>query len=313
MNLAEDIKSKALETGFDLIGITDAAPLTAEQCGFFNDWLAFGFAGRMDYMRRNTRQRLNPGALLEGAQSVICLGLNYTPPEIPNEPLQQAVPVGRVANYARYEDYHLFIKKLMHKLTDFIASVAGSDFRFKVCVDSAPVAERVLAARAGLGFIGRNHMLISPEFGPQVFLAEIITSLKLQTDVPIEANCYNCNKCIAACPTGALRQDGQLDAGKCISYLTIEYKGQIPADLAEKIGDRLFGCDECVLACPYNSAGSVCRNKQFKFYPDKAGLDLNEILSLDSRLFEIRFADTCFKRLGLELLKRNAEICLVNR
>ena len=312
MGLAGDIKGEALEAGFDLVGITDTAPLTAEQCGFFNDWLGLGFAGQMGYMGRNVRQRLNPATLLEDARSVICLGLNYRPPEIPNEPLRQAIPMGRVANYARYEDYHLFIKKLLHRLTDFISSVAGSDFRFRVFVDSAPVAERALAARAGLGFIGRNHILISPKFGPQVFLAEIITNLKLQTDVPIKADCYNCERCITACPTGALRADGQFDANKCISYLTIEHKGQIPADLAEKIGDRLFGCDECVLACPYCEKSPECANKQFKFYPDRAKLKLNEILAMDEQSFTSGFADSCFKRPGLELLKRNAEICLAN-
>jgi len=312
MGLAGDIKGEALEAGFDLVGITDTASLTAGQCGFFNDWLSSGFAGQMDYMGRNVRQRLNPAALLEDAQSVICLGLNYKPPEMPNEPLRPAIPMGKVANYARYEDYHLFIKKLLHRLTGFISSVAGSGFRFRVFVDSAPVAERTLAAKAGLGFIGRNHILISPKFGPQVFLAEIITNLRFQTDVPIKADCYNCEKCIAACPTGALRTDGRFDANKCISYLTIENKGQIPADLAEKIGDRLFGCDECVSACPYCEKSPECANKQFKFYPDRVKLNLNEILAMNEQSFESGFADSCFKRTGLELLKRNAEICLAN-
>ena len=155
-------------------------------------------------------------------------------------------------------------------------------------------------------------MLINPTLGPQIFLGEIITSLKLQTDEPITANCSNCNKCIDACPTGALRADGQFDANKCISYLTIEYKGRIPSDLTEKIGDRLFGCDECVLACPYQEDAPVCKNKQFKFYSDRARLDLRRILDLTQENFEADFADSPIKRLGLDRLKTNAQICLAN-
>jgi len=174
------------------------------------------------------------------------------------------------------------------------------------------VAERALAMRAGLGFIGKNRMLINPQLGPQIFLGEIITTLKLQADEPITDNCSNCNKCIEACPTGALRPDGRFDANKCISYLTIEYKDQIPAELAEKIGDRLFGCDECVLACPYQEDAPVCTNKQFKFYNDRAKLDLRRILNLSRQDFDAEFADSPINRLGLDRLKRNARICLSN-
>ena len=343
MTLAQDIKQKALQLGFDLVGITDASPLNNEQFKLFTDWLAFGYAGRMDYMRDNLDKRTNPAKLLKNAQSIICLGLNYTPPKLSqssrakrsevegSHPQHATAPTGTVANYAQYEDYHPFIKKRLRKLTDFIASSAGTGFNFKICVDSAPLAERALAARAGLGFIGKNHMLINPELGPQILLGEIVTSLKLQTDEPAfchserseesigstETNCSNCNKCLAACPTGGLRPDGQFDANKCISYLTIEYKGEIPANLAQKIGDRLFGCDECVLTCPYQEKAPVCKNKQFKFYSDRAELNLHEILSRGRPAclpynFEAQFADSPIKRLGLERLKRNAQVCLDN-
>ncbi len=323
MGLAEDIKQKAFQLGFDLAGITDASALNNEQFKLFADWLAFGHAGRMDYMRDNLDKRTNPAKLLKNAQSIICLGLNYTPPCLSSlrasrsdvrqsRPQQTPDPTGTVANYAQYEDYHPFIKKQLRKLIDFIASSAGTGFDFKICVDSAPLAERVLAARAGLGFIGKNHMLINPELGPQLLLGEIVTSLKLQTDEPIKADCQNCNKCLTACPTGALRPDGRFDANKCISYLTIEYKGEIPANLARKMGDRLFGCDECVLACPYQTDAPVCKNKQFRFYNDRAKLNLNEILNMTEVDFEAKFADSAFIRLGLERLKRNAQICLNN-
>lgn len=317
MSLAEDIKVKGLELGFDLVGITETGPIDNEQFKLLTDWLALGYAGRMNYMRENLDKRTNPAKLLKGAQSVISVGLNYKPPSVQgtrdeSSHLPSSRPMGRVANYARYEDYHFYIKKQLHKLTDFINSTAGPDHEFKICVDSVPLAERALAARAGLGFIGKNHTLIHPRLGPQILLGEIVTSLKLQTDEPIEDSCLSCNKCIEACPTGALRADGQFDANKCISYLTIEHTGQVPADLAEKIENRLFGCDECILACPYERDAPVCKNKQFKLYRDRAKLDLGRILNLTEEDFDAEFTDSPIKRLGLERLKRNAQICFVN-
>jgi epoxyqueuosine reductase len=296
--------------------------------------------------------RINPAKLLDNAKSVIAVGLNYKPPK--QKKLRRTTLHGRIASYAQYEDYHVFIKKQLRKLTDFITIVTDKNYQFKICVDSVPMAERALAARAGLGFIGKNHLLINPILGPQVFLGEIITNLELKplngggslkaggfgdghrqaaldaatrchtlntTDTSRETVrrntqpavlCESCSNCITACPTGALRADGQFDATKCINYLTIEYKGQIPAELAEKTGDRLFGCEECILACPYQQNAPICKNKHFKFYPDRAELDLQEILKLTDEEFEKRFADSVIKRLGLVRLQRNARICLSN-
>jgi epoxyqueuosine reductase len=324
MSLTDSIKNKAIELGFDLVGVTDASPIDSRQVELLNKWLASGFAGQMDYMHRNLEKRINPAKLLENARSVIVVGLSYKPPR-QNQP-DAAAPTGQVASYAQYEDYHPFIKTRLRKLTDFVGSPAGRRHTFKICVDSSPVAERALAARAGLGFIGRNHMLINPVLGPETFLGEIITTVKLQFDQPtychserseesppsVAVNCSTCTKCIDACPTGALRADGQLDANKCINYLTIEHKGTIPSELAEKIGDRLFGCDECVLACPYQQKASVCRNKEFKFYRDRPALSLQRILDMNERDFEAAFADSVIKRIGIDQLKRNARICLAN-
>ncbi|MHC4335196.1 MAG: tRNA epoxyqueuosine(34) reductase QueG [Planctomycetota bacterium] len=326
MNPAKQIKQKALELGFDLVGITDALPIEAGQVKLLADWLDAGYAGRMGYMHRNFEKRICPAKLVEGARSVICLGLNYKPPAMSTKEGDVRGPAGRIANYAQYEDYHTFIRKQARKLADFVKSIVAGDIRFKVCVDSAPVAERALAQRAGLGFIGRNHTLINPELGPQIFLGEIITNVELQADkpischseqgeeslLPIEVDCESCNKCVEACPTGALRSDGQFDAHRCISYLTIEHKGEIPGDLAVKIGDRLFGCDECILACPYQERAPASSNKHFRFYEDRAEMSLAEVLKLDQDSFEAKFADSVIKRLGLETLKRNARICLAN-
>jgi len=312
MSLAQDTKQKALELGFDLVGITDASPIDAKQIDLLTGWLKSSFAGQMDFMHRNFEKRIDPARLLENAKSVISVGLNYKPPKQKQTTTNCTTLVGKISSYAQYEDYHLFIKKQLRKLIDFISSIAGANHKFKICVDSAPLAERALAARAGLGFIGKNHILINPTLGPQIFLSEVITTAKLQPDEPIIANCSNCNNCIAACPTGALRTDGQFDANKCVSYLTIEYKGQIPTDLADKIGNWLFGCDECVLACPYQKNAPVCKNQQFKFYEDTAELNLQEILDLTDKQFEKQFAGSVIKRLGLAGLQRNARICLAN-
>jgi len=312
MSLSQEIKSKAIELGFDLAGVTDAAPIDTDQAEVFAQWLRSGLAGQMGYMHRNIEKRLAPARLLQNARSVVVVGLNYT---LPRQKLGSAYvggPRAKVARYAQYEDYHPFMKERLSRLVDFVASLTGGDFGFKICVDSAPLAERALAVRAGLGFIGKNHMLINPELGCEIFLGEIVTDLDIPPDEPVVGGCAGCTKCLDACPTGALRPDGQFDAGRCINYLTIEHKGPIVPELAQKISERLFGCDECVLACPYQNAAPACGNKQFKFYPDRAELNLHEILSLTAESFEAQFADSPIKRAGLDGLKRNAALCLAN-
>jgi len=311
MSISQDIKHKTIELGFDLIGLTDASPVDACQAEIFTQWLKLGFAGQMAYMHRNLPIRLNPARLFENAQSVIVVGLNYTPPKHkPKPPVVE--PAGRIASYAQYEDYHLFIKERLRKLADFIKTLVGPGVKSKICVDSVPLAERALAVRAGLGFIGKNHILINPELGCRIFLGEIVTDIKLPPDEPVACDCADCRKCLDACPTGALRPDGQFDTGLCINYLTIEYKGQILSELAAKIGDRLFGCEECIEVCPYQKNAPACKNKQFKFYLDRGQIDLQEVLSMDAEAFEAKFAESPIKRLGLENLKRNARICLAN-
>jgi len=306
----EDIKQKARQLGFDLVCITSAEPLDAQQLRIYQDWVDSGLAAGMHYMTRKISERFNPAALLGAAQSVIVTAINYKPPQASLDNKNSLT--GRVACYAQYEDYHVFIKKLLLKLTDFIASTEGPDIKFKICVDSAPLAERAFAVRAGLGFIGRNHLLINPHLGPQLLLGEIITTLKLEPDKPLEADCGSCKKCIKACPTGAFREDGFFDAGRCISFLTIENEADIPSDLAALSGNHIFGCDECILCCPYRERAPYCKNKDFIFYPERSGLDLNEILKMNEDLFEKSFSDSPLLRVGLQRLQRNARICLEN-
>lgn len=315
MNLTWDIKNKAIESGFDLVAVTDASPVDTRDAEMLTEWLNHGYAGRMDYMHRNLSKRINPMLLLKNAQSVIIVGLNYTPPKNKTEQTGISQPAGKICAYAQYEDYHTFIQKRLHKIVDHITDITEEDVRFRICTDSAPVAERALAVRAGFGFIGKNHMLINPALGCRIFLGEIITNLKLAYDKPVSCDepiCKTCNKCIEACPTGALRWDGRFDAARCINYLTIEYKEQIPPELADKIDDRLFGCDTCMDVCPYQKNAPVSSNKQFKFYDDRATIDLQEVLNMSSEEFAAKFGGSVIKRPGLEILKRNAENCLRN-
>ncbi|UCG58400.1 MAG: tRNA epoxyqueuosine(34) reductase QueG [Phycisphaerales bacterium] len=312
MSITQDIKHRALELGFDLVGVTDAAPIDTEQKELLAAWLESGYAGQMTYMQKNFDKRINPAKLLRNARSVIAAGLNYKPLRKNLEKPNTTRPCGKVASYAQYQDYHPFVKQQLHRLVDFISSVAGSGHRYKICVDSAPVAERTLAVRAGLGFIGRNHLLIHPTLGPQMFLGEVITTVKLRSDEAIGADCSDCDNCIAACPTGALLPDGQFDARKCINYLTIEHEGKLPLELRKIIGDRLFGCEECIVSCPYHKNAPVCKNADLKRHCDRAKLDLHEILALTDESFAVKFTDSVINRSGLNRLKRNARICLEN-
>jgi epoxyqueuosine reductase len=243
---------------------------------------------------------------------VIVVALNYKPDRPSHADATVSRPTGTVAQYAWYQDYHDFMKPLLFKLADFVRAKTGPAHQFKACVDSVPLAERALAVRAGLGFIGANHMLIHPTLGPQVFLGELVTTLALAPDQPTGGTCAGCNRCIRACPTGALQADGGFDARKCISYLTIEHRGEIPSALAEKIGDRIFGCDTCVLACPYQHGAPVRANRELTLRIENMRLDVEELLGLTSEAFEARFAGSPICRTGLESLRRNARICLEN-
>lgn len=308
MEYAQKIKEYAVAVGFNLAGITSAEPLDDQYRKYFVQWLDKGNAAGMSYLRNNIEKRFDPGKLLDDAKSVVCVALNYKP--------SQQVLSGpcRIADYALYEDYHEFIKKRLLQLADFITQTASQkDIRFKVCADSVPLAERALAQRAGLGWIGKNKSLIHPTFGCQLLLGELITNVELMPDQPFEQDlCGDCDKCLKACPAGALSADGGLDSRKCISYLTIEEKNNIPQNLAAKIGNRLFGCDTCISACPFQAKAPACTNKDFRFLPQRNQLQPRQILDWTWDDFDGRFKNSAVQRLGLERLQRNAKICMEN-
>ncbi|MHC5095898.1 MAG: tRNA epoxyqueuosine(34) reductase QueG, partial [Planctomycetota bacterium] len=242
--------------------------------------------------------------LLKGAKSVICVALNYRPAA---EEIFDDTPI-RIARFGQYEDYHPFIKDRFFQLAEFIKNETGDGIRFKACVDSVPIAERALAQRAGLGFVGRNHMLINPEMGSQFLLGELITTLELEPDEPFEQiPCGDCGRCVRACPTGALSFDGSFDARKCISYLTIEEPDDIPAEYNNKISNRIFGCDECILACPHELRGAARKNKDLKFHPEWQNLTPDQIQNMTEVEFQKIFVNSGFIRLGLDRLKRNCK------
>ena len=309
MSLAEKIKLKAVDLGFDLVAVTDASPISPEHINYFSNWLDAGFSAEMSYMHRNFEKRTDPRKLFAPARSVIIVGLNYKCQSLPQKPSHQ--PLGQICDYALYPDYHDFIKYRLHKLASYINTLFD-DLKFKTCVDSAPLAERPLAARAGLGFIGRNHMLINPSLGCQIFLGELLINLNLPCDKPLQQTCENCDLCIKACPTGALNPNGSFDASKCISYLTIEHKSDIPASLAEKFADSIFGCDRCSKACPFHQKAPACKNKDFKPNLEKKYIVLDTILNMTHENFDNDFKTTPIHRTGLESLKRNARICKTN-
>ncbi len=311
MKFSEKIKSKARQLGFDVAGITDAGSLSCREVEIFQKWLQDGYAADMNYMKRNFEKRVNPEELLKGTKSVIVAGLNYKV-RGDKKIAEKSKAAGRISDHAKYEDYHMFIKNRLYELANFINEKTDENFKFKVCVDSVPIAERAFAKRAGLGFIGKNHMLIHPEKGPCLFLGEIVCNIELAADEPIDKGCSRCNACISSCPTGALKADGKFDANKCISYLTIEHKGEIPEKLKEKIEGRLFGCDECLKNCPYYAKAPVCSNNDFHLREDLLDIDLYEIMEMDEDDFRSKFKGTNIERTGLESLKRNAEICLNN-
>ncbi len=306
MELAEAIKTEAFRLGFDAVGITTAEPLEPAHTQAFSRWLQEGCAEGLPYMKRHLGKRFSPSCLLEGACSVICVALHYKPPAF-----SQSSSIAQIAHFALYDDYHPIIKERLHRLAAFIQTRLTRNFpwRYKICVDSAPLAERALAVRAGLGFLGKNHMLIHPVLGSQILLGELLTTLPLPPDVPLSLDgCGRCSRCLEACPTGALHPNGLFQTSRCISFLT-----QYAADFAgfeQKLGNRLFGCDSCLLACPYEQKAPPSRQTVLRFHPERTALPLQEILQWEQKQFDCLFKNSCIEKIGLNKLRQNAAACL---
>lgn len=302
------IRQRARELGFDDCRFTSAAP--PDYAAPFQNWVAQKQFGEMAWIERNAPKRLDPQKVLAGAKSVICLAVNYhsEKPQAASRKPQS----GLVARYARFDDYHDVLGERLKLLAQFVNELGGAQTRSLGYVDTGPILERDFAQRAGLGFIGKHTNLISRKFGNWIFLAEILTTLELEPDAPEPNHCGKCARCLSACPTNAITAPFTLDARQCISYLTIELKGSIPVELRPLIGNRIFGCDDCLAACPWNRFAHEGRLMKPHARPGLAQLDLIELLSLDETNFKSRFAGTPILRAKRRGLLRNVCVALGN-
>jgi len=311
--MKEAIRQRARELGFDECRFTTAnAPESAPK---FEQWLAEGRHGEMGYLARNGQKRMEPQRVLKGSKSVVVLASSYGEVETSNFKLQTSnlvKAVGVIARYARYVDYHEVIGERLKVLTTFVNQVGGEGTRSLWYVDTGPVLERDLAQRAGLGFVGKHTNLISRKLGNWTFLSEILTTVELEPDEPERNRCGTCARCIASCPTGAITGPFQLDARKCISYLTIELKGSIPVELRPAIGNRIYGCDDCLAVCPWNRFGQEGALMKAHARPDLETPDLLELLKSDEATFKRKFQGTPMLRTKRRGLLRNVCVALGN-
>ena len=307
--LAAQIKDWGTRLGFQAIGIADTDLSVAEPRLF--EWLAQGWHGEMDYMARHGARRARPAELVPGTLRVISCRMDYAPAERDEWSALADGARAYVARYARGRDYHKLLRARLQALCDRIAAQAG-EFGHRVFVDSAPVLEVALAAKAGLGWRGKHTLLLSREAGSWFFLGEIYCSLPLPPDAPVSEHCGSCAKCLEVCPTQAIRAPYQLDARRCISYLTIELKGAIPEALRPLIGNRVYGCDDCQLVCPWNSFAAPGGELDFAARNGLDAATLVELFAWSEAEFAERLAGSPIRRIGYQRWMRNLAVGLGN-
>jgi epoxyqueuosine reductase len=313
--LKRELIAFARELGFDSCRIASCAP--PPHATEFRSWLREGAAGEMSYMGRGEEKRCDPQKVFSGARSVVVVALNY----FQGDPIRrwpafarlrrgrQTAATGKIARYAWGNDYHNVIAAKLDKIDNFLREFGG---RQKCYVDTGPILERDYAAQAGIGWHGKSTMLIDPRLGTWFFLGEILTTLALPHDSPQCDRCGTCERCITACPTGAITAPHRLDARRCISYLTIELKGSIPLEFRPLIGDRIFGCDDCLNACPWNRFAQASRETAFSARRSTTGMELREYLKLNDAEFRDLFRNSPIKRIKRRGFLRNVCIALGN-
>ena len=306
VEIKDELVRRALAAGFDDCRIARAgSPAHAEE---FRAWLGQGAAGEMDWIARGAEKRCDPELVLPGARSVVVLAMSYHQGRSQKEEGRSGAR-GRIAQYALGDDYHEVMLAKLRELDGFLGSLGG---RQKVYVDTGPVLERDFAAEAGVGWHGKSTMLLNRTLGTWFFLGEILTTLELPADPQQVARCGTCTRCIDACPTGAITAPHELDARRCISYLTIELKGSIPLEFRPLIGDRIYGCDDCLDACPWNRFAQVSRESAFAARPAVAQMALRDFLALDDEGFRALFRGSPIKRIKRRGFLRNVCVALGN-
>ena len=302
------IRQKAAELGFDacrVARVDEAWPAG----GRLHDFVGQGRHGEMDWMATTAERRAHPNAMWSGARSAIMLGVNYGPDANPLEALAHR-DRGVISVYAQGDDYHELIKGRLKQLASWLAARFGGEL--KVFVDTAPLMEKPLAARAGLGWQGKHTNLVSREFGSWLFLGSILTELELAPDAPEIDHCGSCQACLDICPTKAFPAPYQLDARRCISYLTIELKGPIPQEFRQALGNRIYGCDDCLAVCPWNKFAATAREQRLHARDALKAPGLAELAQLDDPSFRALFSKSPVKRIGRARFLRNVLYALGN-
>ena len=306
---AARIRARALQEGFDAVGITTVDRIGPELAERLDQFMALGRHGEMRWLEEKAERRRHPSALWPAAKSVIALGLNYAPERNPLEVLALKDRAA-ISVYAQGRDYHLVVKKKLKALAGWMHREWGDEV--KVFVDTAPLMEKPLSMAAGIGWQGKHTNLVSREFGSWLFLGLILTTLELEADAPETDHCGSCSACLDICPTGAFPAPYQLDARRCISYLTIEYDGVIAADFAEAMGNRIYGCDDCLAVCPWNKFAQSARDMSLQARPELDAPALLELAALDDANFREMFSTNAVKRIGRDRFIRNVCIALGN-
>lgn len=301
------LKRWALDAGFDGVGVASVG--RSRDGSAFCEWLERGDHAGMEYMQRRLEVRLDPSHLFEGVRSVLCVAMQYDPLVGASDPSADLWPW--VARYARGRDYHGVMEKRLRSVARLVeAAFPGCGWR--LYVDTGPVLERELAAGAGLGAVGKNTNLLHPERGSWFLLGELFLTLEMAPDSGLADLCGSCTRCLEACPTGALPEAYRLDSNRCISYWTIEHRGVIPEAIRSSLGQWVFGCDICQEVCPLNADLAARDHPEFRLPPERAEVDLSQLLLLDRREYLERFQGSPMKRAKLEGLQRNAAIAMGN-
>jgi epoxyqueuosine reductase len=307
-NARAAIREQALSLGFDAVGFA-RADTAAGARDHLEEYLSLGYHGDMGWLAETAARRESPTALWPGARSVVVLGVNYAPAGDPLAGLAQSGR-GNISVYARGRDYHDTVKKRLKTLARWIGKTWGAEL--KVFVDTAPVLEKPLAQAAGLGWQGKHTNLVSREFGSWLFLGEIYLALDLEPDSGEADHCGSCTACLDACPTSAFPAPHRIDARRCISYLTIEHRGQIPAELRPLMGNRVYGCDDCLAVCPWNKFAQASRDAAFLPRAELTAPRLADLARLDDAAFREVFAGSPVKRIGRDRFVRNVLVAIGN-